>query len=177
MKILKRILSVFLAIIICLAVFPGTMKIKSSAVKYAYSGNLETGVTGTHHWPGNCRGTTSVKALGANEVSTPLFTYDTEKKGTGQMDTREMSDSDAPITTYYVDANDAEYTVTLLCGMTDDQYARLINCQFTASNDTKSKCSISDVGWDTQWYFKKDNNVKGTSKDIEFTGKTPSAAG
>lgn len=80
MKILKRILSVFLAIIICLAVFPGTMKIKSSAVKYAYSGKFETGVTGTHHWPGNCRGTTSVKALGANEVSTPLFTYDTEKK-------------------------------------------------------------------------------------------------
>ena len=177
MKILKRILSVFLAIIICLAVFPGTMKIKSSAVKYAYSGKFETGVTGTHHWPGNCRGTTSVKALGANEVSTPLFTYDTEKKGTGQMDTREMSDSDAPIATYYVDANDAEYTVTLLCGMTDDQYARLINCQFTASDDTKSKCSISDVGWNTQWYFKKDNKVNSTSKYIEFTGKTPSAAG
>ena len=177
MKILKRILSVFLAIIICLAVFPGTMKIKSSAVKYAYSGKLETGVTGTHLWPNNCLGATSVKALGANEVSTPLFTYDTNKEGTGQMDTREMSDSDAPIATYYVDANDAEYTVTLLCKMTDDKYAQLINCQFTASNDTKSKCSISDVGWDTQWYFKQNNEVKGKSKDIEFTGKTPSAAG
>ena len=178
MKILKRILSVFLAIIICLAVFPRTMKIKSSAVKYAYSGKFETGVTGTQHWPGNCLGATSVKALGANEVSTPLFTYDTEKEGTpGHVDTREMSDSDAPIATYYVDANDAEYTVTLLCKMTDDKYAQLINCQFTASDDTKSKCSISDVGWNTQWYFKQNNEVKGKSKDIEFTGKTPSAAG
>ncbi|HCT17578.1 MAG TPA: hypothetical protein DIW36_09500, partial [Ruminococcaceae bacterium] len=178
MKISKRILSVFLALIICFAVFPGTMKIKSSAVKYAYTGNLETGVTGTHHWPGNCLGGTSVKALGANEVSTPLFTYSTNKEGTsGQADTREMNDSDAPVATYYVDANDAEYTVTLLCEMIEDEYARLINCQFTASDDTKSKCSISDVGWNTQWYFKQNNKVNSTSKYIEFTSKTPSAAG
>ncbi|HAY73321.1 MAG TPA: hypothetical protein DCY31_05655, partial [Ruminococcaceae bacterium] len=178
MKLLKRISSIFLAVIICLAVFPGTMKIKSSAVKYAYTGNLETGVTGTHHWPGNCLGGTSVKALGANEVSASMFTYSTYKEGTsGQADTREMNDADAPVATYYVDVNDAEYTATLLCEMIEDEYARLINCQFTASDDTKSKCSISDVGWDTQWYFKQNNKVNSESKYIEFTGKTPSAAG
>ena len=178
MKTSKKIISVFLAIIICLAFFPGTMKIKSSAVKYAYTGNYETGVTGTHQWPGNCLGGTSVKALGANEVSTSLFTYSTYKEGTsGQADTREMSDADAPVATYYVDVNDEEYTTTLLCEMTADTYATLINCQFTASDETKNSCSISDVGWNTQWYFKQNNKVNSTSKYIEFTGKTPSAAG
>ena len=178
MKILKKAVSVILAVIICLAVFPGTMKIKSSAVKYAYTGNKETGITGTHHWPGNCLGGTSVKALGANEVSTDLYTYNTERTGvSGQADVREMSDDDTPVATYYVDANDSEYTATLLCEMTADTYARIINLQVTASDDTKSKCSISDLGWNTQWYFKKDNKVNGTSKYLEFTGKTPSSAG
>ena len=178
MKIFKKAVSVILAVIICLAVFPGTMKIKSSAVKYAYTGNKETGITGTHHWPGNCLGGTSVKALGANEVSTDLYTYNTDHTGvSGKADVREMSNDDAPVATYYVDANDSEYTATLLCEMTADTYARIINLQVTASDDTKSKCSISDLGWDTQWYFKKDNKVNGTSKYLEFTGKTPSSAG
>ena len=179
MKVFKKLVSVFLAVAICLVVFPGTMSIKSSAVKYAYTGNLDTSVTGTHHWPGNCFGGTSIKALGANEISTSQYVYNTDREGTaGQVDTREMNDSDVPVATYYVDANDSDYTVTLLCEMTADTFAKIINCQFNASDETKKNCSISDVGWNTQWYF-KNTGVSDTfsSKTIEFTGKTPSAPG
>ena len=177
MKKLKKALSVFLAVIICLAVFPGTMMIKSSAVKYAYTGDKETGVTGTHHWSGNCKGGTSVKALGANEISASMFTYTTDWVGTsGQVDTREMSDSDAPVATYYVDVNDSEYTATLLCERTNAEYAKIINCQFSASDETKNNCSIS-VGWNNQWYFRQNGSDISESQYVTFTGKTPSAAG
>lgn len=97
MKNLKKTLNVFLAICICLAVFPGTMNIKSSAVQYVYTGDKETGVTGTHHWSGNCKAGTSIKALGANEISEPIVTYDTDYVGTpvNNVDSREMEDSKA----------------------------------------------------------------------------------
>ena len=92
---IRRTLSLVLSLTMIICSFPFVSLVGSA-------GSLSTYVDGWHHWSGNTLGGAKLVAYGADEVSTAGYTFTTNYEGG---DLREMSGSDAPIATYYVDTS------------------------------------------------------------------------